>query len=205
MDKRQITVGVCAGLGLGCIGGTLMNLHFALGVAAISLVVAVVLGRSKPSSMILQEPETVPVIQTVQEEEELLEIGFRMLGSFRYYKTTIKSRAMRQHLTDIIENIEGILIYTKKHPAVALRIKRFFTYYLTETEGMVSTYDQLSHKKEIDKNDYDVLTKIEQTIGVAKVAAANYYEQIKKDNIMDLEVHLEVFEREMQLDGVVQK
>lgn len=205
MDKKQITAGVCAGLGLGCIGGTFMNLHVALGVAAVSLVVAFILGRNKPSLMVLAEPEPVLVLQTIQEEEELLAIGFRMLGSFRYYKTTIKSRAMRQHLSEIIENTEGILQYAKKHPVVVLTIKRFFTYYLTETEAMVSTYDQLSHKKEIDRDDYDVLTKLEQTIGVAKVAAANYYEQIKKDNIMDLEVHLEVFEREMQLDGVIQK
>jgi len=205
MDRKQITVGLCVGLGVGCIGGTLMNLYFAFTVAAISLIVAVVLSRKKSSVHTLVENAPPLALETIPEEQELLATGFRLLASLQYYRKTIKSLAMRQHLSEIVENTEGILQYAKKHPVVVLSIKRFFTYYLIETEGLIITYEKLSRKPEIDQNDYQVLKKLEETMGVAKVAAVNYHAQIKQDNIMDLEVHLEVFEREMRLDGVIHK
>jgi 5-bromo-4-chloroindolyl phosphate hydrolysis protein len=138
-----------------------------------------------------------------QSINEKLVNGKNKIAVVKYYSQNIDDRAMKDKLKKICDSGEWIVNYLRKNPEDIQTSNKFLNYYLDTTLNIVKKFQALEKGKGFTQEQLAQLDKAKKVIDTIGESFEKQVSKIVEDDFMDLSVEMEVLEKTLKSEGML--
>ena len=131
--------------------------------------------------------------------------GGIQVGELRSAISGIPSKKIKAKASAVVSVAERILADIEQDPKDLRRARPFLNYYLDATIKIVTRYVSLSNQGVISPDIEQSKRRVEEILDTLKGAFEKQLALLLEDDVMDLDAELEVLERTIKMEGLVQE
>jgi hypothetical protein len=135
--------------------------------------------------------KTEQVVAAIREAE-------RKLEDIRLHAASLANRELKGRIDRILDRAHGVLDELERDPKDLPRARRFLNVYLDGTRNVIRDYA----KRQQDFAETSLAQNFTSVLGTIETVFEQQLEHLKKDEVLDLEVAIEVLETQLTKEGV---
>ena len=168
------------------------------------LVVLVVVGIIIALRNSSQDPKKVAAQknanQLSDDQAKILAKGRENLMNLRRLVMRISTKSVHSRATDVCNQIDKILQTLKQTPEKIASVRQFFNYYIPTLGEVLEKYDRIEDSKVPNE---DMTRKVESYLDDVKAAMDKQYQNLFKDDMLDMSVEMEAMTMAVKRDGLI--
>ena len=201
--KRSAQTGIVAGVLGGTAFAALLILFGSVGWAAAGAAAAYgaghLISRSRPKTRTFKVNGV-----TEAQLEAALKDGTAKVNELHKAASKIRSQPVRHKVTGLVYTAKQIIADIKDDPKDLKRARPFLNYYLDATIMIVRRYASLSAGGVESPEIRSSIERVESLLDMLQTAYEKQLAVLLEDDVMDLETELEVLERTIRMEGLVE-
>lgn len=194
--------------GLFFAGGSLPNILktiLIVGAVVIAIIIVlIVVGIILALRASSQDPKKVAAqkatSQLNDDQTKILAKGRENLMNLRRLVMRISTKSVHAKATDVCNQIDKILQTLKQKPEKIASVRQFFNYYIPTLGEVLEKYDRIEDSKVPNE---DMTRKVESYLDDVKAAMDKQYQNLFKDDMLDMSVEMEAMTMAVKRDGLI--